>query len=87
MIGTIGIANILLARSFDEAHLINPMKLQRLLYIAACEYLKEAGSLPFTENFAVWAYGPVLQSRSMDGMLWAMSKAMVRPLTGGWKNA
>ena len=62
MIGTIGIANILLARSFDEAHLINPMKLQRLLYIAACEYLKEAGSLPFTENFAVWAYGPVLQS-------------------------
>lgn len=62
MIGTIGIANILLARSFDEAHLINPMKLQRLLYIAVCEYLKECGKLPFTENFVVWAYGPVLQS-------------------------
>lgn len=62
MIGTIGIANILLARSFDEERLINPMKLQRLLYIAACEYLKETSDLPFTEDFAVWAYGPVLQS-------------------------
>lgn len=39
-----------------------PLKLQKLLYIAYCKYLKKHDSVMFDEAFEAWKYGPVIKS-------------------------
>ncbi|WP_026829826.1 Panacea domain-containing protein [Exiguobacterium antarcticum] len=39
-----------------------PLKLQKLLYIAYCKFLKETDSPLFGEEFQAWDYGPVIPS-------------------------
>lgn len=39
-----------------------PLKLQKLLYIAYCKFLKETDKPLFAEEFQAWDYGPVVPS-------------------------
>lgn len=39
-----------------------PLKLQKLLYIAYCKYLKKYDNVMFDEAFEAWKYGPVIKS-------------------------
>lgn len=55
-------ANAVLGLGFHENVTITPMKLQPLLCLAYCGYLKAAGVPLFTEPFRTWQYGPVVES-------------------------
>ena len=54
--------NNILKRAFEEDIQVTPMKLQKLLYFSACEYIRLTGEDLFSERFSVWQYGPVLPS-------------------------
>lgn len=41
---------------------ITPLKLQKVLYFVASEYVKRTGRPLFFEHFQTWEYGPVLLS-------------------------
>ncbi len=56
------ISNNILKRAFDEEVPVSPMKLQKILYFAACEYGRRTGSVLLAEPFQPWKFGPVLQS-------------------------
>ncbi len=56
------VCNNILRRAFDENIPVTPMKLQKLMYFVSCEYVKRTGQELFSESFAVWQYGPVLQA-------------------------
>lgn len=56
------LANNILKRAFRDNIPVNPMKLQRLLYIACLRYARETGHVPIHDRFHVWATGPVLVS-------------------------
>ena len=60
--GPLNIANNILSRAFDEQVDVTPMKLQRLLYIAASEYAKSTGVPLLHEEFQAWAYGPAIRT-------------------------
>jgi uncharacterized phage-associated protein len=38
------------------------MKLQKLLYFTCKEYVRANGEMPFSEQFEVWQFGPVMPS-------------------------
>ena len=59
---TIHVSNSILKRSFENDVYISPMKLQRILYFVANEYVKQTGKNLFDESFGAWQYGPVLRS-------------------------
>ncbi len=54
------VCNNILKRAFDQNVPVTPMKLQKLLYFASCEYVKNTGNELLSEDFCVWQYGPVL---------------------------
>ena len=61
------IANNILKRSFEENAPITPMKLQRVLYFTTAYYARLASQNGLSpklvdEEFAAWAYGPVIPS-------------------------
>lgn len=56
------VCNNILSRAINEKIDVSPMKLQKLLYFVACEYIKKTASPLFSEAFEVWKYGPVLPS-------------------------
>ena len=56
------VANSFLRRSFEEKRFVTPMKLQKLLYFLYRDYLQKTGQPLFSERFACWKYGPVLDS-------------------------
>lgn len=57
------ISNNVLKRAFDEGVPVSPMKLQKILYFAACQYAKRSGGqVLLAEQFQPWKFGPVLQS-------------------------
>jgi uncharacterized phage-associated protein len=58
------------------------MKLQKLLFFSACEYVRATGEPMLHESFAAWEYGPVIPSlhhkfRSIGGS----------PISVYWKDA
>lgn len=57
----ISIANSFLSLSFKDKIFINPMKLQKLIYLTYKEYLNRYNSRIFSDNFLVWKYGPTLE--------------------------
>lgn len=56
------VANSILSLASRNGVPVNPMKLQRLLYLAYCGYAKSTGNRLFHERFAKWAFGPVCES-------------------------
>ena len=62
MINALSVANNILHRSFSEDVDVNPMKLQRLIYLVYRNYLKKTGRSLFNERFETWKYGPVILS-------------------------
>lgn len=56
------VCNNILKRGFEDERDITPMKLQKLMYFVACEYVKRTGKELFSEDFGVWQYGPVLRT-------------------------
>lgn len=58
----VNLCNNVLLRGFHDKIGISPMKLQKLLYYICCNYVKETGQSPISEEFEVWQYGPVLPS-------------------------
>ena len=56
------VCNNILFRAISEKIDVSPMKLQKLLYFVACEYIKKTGTPLLNEAFEVWKYGPVLPS-------------------------
>lgn len=67
-------ANTLLSLEFSRPAptVMNPVKLQRILYIAASEHIKRTDKSLFDEPFEVGSTGPILRSvydqfRSFDG--------------------
>lgn len=56
------LCNNVLKRAFSEKIPVTPMKLQKLLYFIACEYVQCTGQDLLSEKFGVWQYGPVLPS-------------------------
>jgi uncharacterized phage-associated protein len=52
-------ANSILNRAFKENVDLSLMKLQRLLFFVAAEYIKETKQPLLHEAFRPWAYGPV----------------------------
>jgi len=61
-ISAYSVANHILQLSFRDKLLINPMKLQRMVYYVCVMYLQRVGRPLLTERFQVWRYGPVLCS-------------------------
>lgn len=58
-----GIANAFLQRSFNGREKIEPMKLQKLVYLAHGYYLAATKGNPLiNEAFEAWKYGPVVPS-------------------------
>jgi uncharacterized phage-associated protein len=55
-------ANNILQRAFAEQVPVSTMKLQKLLFFAACEYVRATGDPMLHEPFAAWEYGPVIPS-------------------------
>jgi uncharacterized phage-associated protein len=53
--------------ALDVANLITSritcthLKLQKLIYLFFCKYIKKYGSSPFREKFFAWQYGPVVK--------------------------
>ena len=62
MNNSIYLANTILHRAFDENIKVTNLKLQKLLYFVYSEYLRIFDKILLDENFAVWKYGPVLES-------------------------
>lgn len=58
----IAVANSILRKSFEESVPVTPLRLQRMTYILAAEYEKEAGAALIGETFLTWSFGPVLAS-------------------------
>lgn len=58
----IAISNSILRRSFNDGVPITLMKLQRITYFVASEYVKKTGEPLLDEQFQQWNYGPVLRS-------------------------
>ena len=58
------ISNNILKRSFEEGVPITPLKLQKILFFTAAQYVKRSsGKEPLlNELFQPWQYGPVLPS-------------------------
>lgn len=54
------LANNILQRAFQQKIPVNPMKLQRLLYLTYKEYYKQTKKWLFEDSFEAWKYGPVL---------------------------
>lgn len=55
------LSNNFIARSLNNNIEISPMKLQKMLYYTYRDYLKETGNSLFSNRFATWKYGPVLE--------------------------
>lgn len=61
------IAEDLRVSALDVANLITSrlkcthLKLQKLLYLFYCKYVKKYGRKPFDESFYAWPYGPVIK--------------------------
>ncbi|GGO59187.1 hypothetical protein GCM10010910_01560 [Microbacterium nanhaiense] len=53
------VSNNILRRAFDEKANVTPMKLQKILFFAACEYAKRTGRQLLDGSFQAWKYGPV----------------------------
>lgn len=53
------LANTLLTRSEERGINVDPMKLQKLMYVAHGYYLAASGSPLIDEAFEAWQYGPV----------------------------
>ena len=56
------LCNNILIRAKNERIAVTPMKLQKLLYYVCVSYVQKTGALPISEQFEVWAYGPVIPS-------------------------
>lgn len=55
-------ANILLAAAEERGLALDPMKLQKLLFLANGYYLAMTGEPWIEESFQTWEYGPVIPS-------------------------
>lgn len=62
MFSTQIIANTILFLAFNEKIQVTPMKLQKLIYLAYKQYLKDTGDQLFSEKIQAWRYGPVIPS-------------------------
>ena len=62
MISALNLSNNILKRSFEDDIDVTPMKLQKLIFLVYKEYLKKTKMPLFGERFAVWKYGPVVQT-------------------------
>lgn len=62
MLNALSVANYILEQAKKENIDVNPMKLQRLIYIIYKEYLKKTRRKLFLEKFLAWPHGPVLES-------------------------
>lgn len=56
------VANAILQQSFNEEILVNPFKLQKIMYYVYRDYLKATGKSLFEDYFEVWKWGPVVKS-------------------------
>lgn len=55
-------ANTILEWSFAERMYINPMQLQKIMYIMSCEGLKIVPGFELSDKFSAWKYGPAIAS-------------------------
>lgn len=56
------VANSVLQRTYRDASPVTLMKLQRVMFVAACAYQRLTGEQLMSELFQPWRYGPVLAS-------------------------
>lgn len=61
-ISALDVANTILVRAEKDHFDINPMKLQKLLYILYKTYLKQTETRLFEDRFEVWKTGPVIKT-------------------------
>jgi uncharacterized phage-associated protein len=50
----------------DPAHLVDPMKLQKLVYYAHAWFLAQSGTPLFEEDIEAWPWGPVIRNLYFD---------------------
>lgn len=62
IISTVDVANGFLLRSFNSGVELNPVRLQRLMFLLQSHHGAVNGTPAFDDAFAVWAFGPVLPS-------------------------
>ena len=56
------VANHIARLAASEAVVLDPMKLQKILYYSQCWYLADTGAALFPDRFKAWKWGPVVPS-------------------------
>ncbi len=56
------VSNEFILRAQEDKIILSPMKLQKLLFFLYGRHLADTGEKLFNEPFAVWKYGPVVES-------------------------
>ena len=56
------VAEYIITVSFDNRTPVSNLKLQKMLYFAQGEALKDYGSVAFEDQIEVWNYGPVVRT-------------------------
>jgi uncharacterized phage-associated protein len=62
VVTALNVANNFIKRAIEEKESLSPMKLQKLLYFLYAVFYTKTGLQLFSERFATWKYGPVIDT-------------------------